>query len=147
MNLALYEVLSGESLHDIKGHIKSILDKLRYHLEKDQRRHYENAYEAESGDKNALRGSDLSLGLILMTVNLQGKIPPRILELLQLLAEINHLLYLPARMRSPKTVLRLYNITFKHLIMRYLIIRSPKTQRLKDFMGNTPMLYHCMLLK
>ena len=88
MNLAFYEVLPGESLPNIKGHIKNVLDQLKYHLEKDQRRHYEDAYEAAIRVKDALRGSDLLLGLILMTVNLQGKIPPRVLELLQLLAEI-----------------------------------------------------------
>ena len=135
MNLALCHVLSGVSLHNIKGHIENVLDELKYHLEKDQRQQYEDAYEAAIGDKDALRGSDLRLELILMTVNLQGKMPPRVLELLQLLAKISHLLYLPARMRFPKTVFRLYNIVFKHSIMSCLIIRSQKNTTFERFYG------------
>ena len=69
-----YEVLPGESLHDVKGHIKNLLDELKFHLEDDVRKHYEDAYEAAIGDKDALRGSDLRLGLILMTVSSQDKI-------------------------------------------------------------------------
>ena len=95
-NLHSYEVLPGESLHDVKGHIKNLLDELKFHLEDDVRKHYEDAYEAAIGDKDALRGSDLRLGLILMTVSLQDKISERVLELLESLAEISHLLYLLA---------------------------------------------------
>ena len=96
-NLHSYEVLPGESLHDVKGHIKNLLDELKFQVEDNVRKHYEDAYEVAIGDKDALRGSDLRLGLILMTVSLQDKIPERVLELLESLAEISHLLYLPAR--------------------------------------------------
>ena len=58
-NLHSCEVLPGESLPDVKGHIKNLLDELKFHLEDDVRKHYEDAYEAAIGDKDALRGSDL----------------------------------------------------------------------------------------
>ena len=95
-NLHSYEVLPGESLHDAKGRIKNLLDELKFHLEDDVRKHHEDAYEAAIGDKDALRGSDLRLGLILMTVSLQDKISEHVLELLESLAEISSILYLLA---------------------------------------------------
>ena len=50
-NLHSYEVLPGESLHDVKGHIKNLLDELKFHLEDDVRKHYEEHIKLQLGIK------------------------------------------------------------------------------------------------
>ena len=141
MNLGSYEVIPGEALHDIKGHIHNLLQELKFHLKQEERKLFEDAYQAAIGDKDALRGSDLRLGLILITLSLHGKVEPRITELLLLLAEISHLMYLPSKHRSPKVILRMYNITFKHAVLCYQVVKSPKNLSFDKFYGQY---YHAL---
>ena len=135
MKLSKYEVISGESLHNVKGQIVNLLDELKFQMEKEERKSFEATYQVAIGDKDALRGSDLRLGLILMSLSLQDKVQPKFIDLLLLLTEISHLMYLPAKHRSPKVILRIHNVTFRHAILCYQIVKSPRNLSFGKFYG------------
>ena len=69
------------------------------------------------GNKDKVRGSDYRLAIIILYKNLHHKLPENLRELLFTLIEISYHCYCPAELRSPKSILRLYNITFKHALL------------------------------
>ena len=133
--LSKYKVIPGESLNNIKGQIVNLLDEPQFRRKKEKRKSFEAAYQAAIGNKDAIRGSDLRLGLILMLLSLQDKVQPKFIDLLLFLTEISYLMYLPAKHRSPKVILQIHNITFRHAILCYQVVKSPKNLSFGKFYG------------
>lgn len=66
-NLDCYDILLCEPLHDVTGHIKNLFSELPLHMDKDQRHLFEEAMQAAFGGKDAKRGCDYRLALVLLT--------------------------------------------------------------------------------
>ena len=61
LNLAQYEVVPMQPLHDLKEHINNLLKKLPKHLTNEEKVLFEEAVEAVISTKEKLRGSDYQL--------------------------------------------------------------------------------------
>ena len=114
LNLESYEVSQVEPLHDLKGHIKNLWDLLPHHLPPEAKKIFTNEISIALGIKDTYRGCDYRLSVILIYSRLKGKVPNEIEELLYTLKELGRLAYLGAANRSPKIILRLYNVSFLH---------------------------------
>uniref|UniRef100_A0A7M5V8A4 Uncharacterized protein n=1 Tax=Clytia hemisphaerica TaxID=252671 RepID=A0A7M5V8A4_9CNID len=119
INLKHYEISLIEPLHDIKGHIKNMWELLPKHLSKDMEIFFQNELISILGEKDTYRGSDYRLSALFMcwVMENHSSCPREIKELLYTLTEISRLAYLPAQKRSPRFILRAYNITYKHTLL------------------------------
>lgn len=113
-NLSKYEVLPVEPLHDTKGHIKNVWDVLPEVLDEGEKKLFSDSLAYCFGNKDTIRGSDYRLSVIITYQNMKGKCHINVEELLYTLMEIVRLAYMKAEKRSPKYILRLYNICFQH---------------------------------
>ena len=72
LNLADYEVLSCETLHDIAGHIKKLFTELPQSLTKSAKSLFETSLNGAFGKKEAKRGCDYRSTLIKICVQIKG---------------------------------------------------------------------------
>ena len=126
LNLAMYEVVPYEGLHDTKGHIKNLWEALPEVLPDRERSNFIKVLDGCYGRKGKIRGADYRLSVILAFENLRDDLTEDIRELLSTLLEISHSCYDKATKRSPKSVLCLFNVTFKHAILCTSIFQQPK---------------------
>ena len=103
-----------EPLHDLKGHIKNLWELIPQHLPQELKQCFKEELNLAMGNKDQYRGSDYRLSAILIYQRLRGKCPLEFEELLFTLVEITRLSYQKANLRSPRSILRLYNVTFLH---------------------------------
>ena len=68
------------------------------------------------GDKDKYRGADFRLSAILVHRQMKPKFPSEVSDLTYSLIEISRLVYQPALKRSPKSILRLYTMSFLHSV-------------------------------
>lgn len=107
-NLEDYEICSVEPMHDLSGHIKNLLSELPHHLDKIERKFFENAYEISFGGRDNNRACDYRRGLIELAATLKNKISDNEnLEILLTLIEIQRILYSNALERRPRQILQL----------------------------------------
>ena len=131
LNLANYEVSQIEPLHDLKGHIKNIWEALPSCLTIDKKKVLLEEIETALGPKDTYRGCDYRLSLITVYERIKEKIPSEIRELLYTLKEISRLAYQKSVKRSPKTILRLYNMSFLHASRCQQVFgKSPKLSKI-----------------
>lgn len=117
LNLGRYEVSQVEPLHDLKGHIKNLWEILPEHVPVETNKVMKNEIEVALGEnKDTYRGCDYRLSVIVVYQRLKGLIPQEIEELLYTLKGIGRLAYQNSEERSPKSILRLYNMTFLHAL-------------------------------
>ena len=131
LNLGDYEVSLIEPLHDIKGHVKNIWDLLPKYLSKENEILFNEEKEIALGStKDTYRGRDYRLSVILIYTRLLGKLPKEIEELLYTLKEICRLAYMESYKRSPKFILRLFNMCYIHLVRCVEVFgKSPKISK------------------
>ena len=103
-----------EPLHDLKGHIRNVWDLLPNHLPPNVKAEFEAELKLALGPKDQYRGSDYRLSAILVYLHLKNKCPSEFQDLLLSLVEICRFSYQRAEQRTPKSILRLYNMTFLH---------------------------------
>ena len=77
---------------------------------------FNNILQGCFGSKDKIRGCDYRLSIIIIYKNLEDKLPEDIKELLLTLIEISQHCYASADSRTPKFILRLHNISFKHAL-------------------------------
>ena len=131
LNLDKYEISAIEPLHDIKGHIKNICEALETTLKGDELNLLKESLNTCYGRKSKVKGCDYRLSAIIVYNNLKDGCSTELKELLYTLQEISRLAYMKASMRSPKSILCLYNITFKHALSCIAVFgRSPKLKKL-----------------
>ena len=126
VNLERYEVCPCEPLHDVKGHIKNILTELPKHLHPGEPKEFVKAREIVFEDKQQYRGYEYRKAILIIANYLDGKVREKVQFLFNSLAEISRLLYLPAKKRTQKIVLRIHNITFLHSLAIKEVIPEPK---------------------
>ncbi|XP_057308110.1 uncharacterized protein LOC130645997 [Hydractinia symbiolongicarpus] len=134
LNLANYEVMPIEPLHDCKGHIKNLWDVLHEVLTPQENKIFQQSLDATYGSKDKVRGSDYRLSSIVVYQSMQSTCRKEIKELLYTLMELVRLSYLKSQKRSPRIILRLHNISFQHAMLCQDLfghnLKSMSTQKL-----------------
>ncbi len=135
VNLANYEILDCEPLHDIKGHLTNLIQEIPYLLSPTNKELVLRIIQ--STIKETSSGVHLRVAVIkihLKLLNLKD-VDDDIKLLLTTIVKISELLYLPEIQRNPKTVLQLYNVTWLHHELCCKLIPTPKTQSREKFYG------------
>lgn len=124
LNLESYEILCNEPLHDVSNHIKNIYEELPRHLGEDKK-NVSDMIHASFNNKEAKNSADHRKSLLVVTNWFSKHLPNSFgYGLLQTLAEMQEILYMPDSKRCPRTVLRLMNVTFRHAMLIKLNIRG-----------------------
>lgn len=127
LNLGNYEVCPVEPLHDCKGHIKNVWDVLPEVLNKEEKLAFDNVLQLLFSSKDQKRGSDYRASTILVYEHLKNVSRTEIKKFLRTLMELVKMAYLPAQKRSPKIILRIYNVAFQHaLLCQKILPTHPK---------------------
>ena len=119
-HLSEYEVMPIEPLHDSKGHIKNLWDVLPEILDEKEKKLFLDSLDSCYGGKDKIRGSDYRLSTIVVYQIMKGEMSRRFI----VYANGNdiRLAYLKSDHRSPKVVLRLYNTTFRHIVLMQSVL-------------------------
>ena len=135
MKLEHYTILDCEPLHDLKGHIQNVLDEVPGRLEKNLAFEVRALIDTDLG-KDMKTGGDYRLTAIHLLTLLQKRAThPDILQLIQSLVEISELLYADDSKRSPKSILRLYNLTWVHFELCCQLFQITKTMSHQKMFG------------
>ena len=136
-NLHEYEILSSEGLHDAKEHIKHIFDELPNVLEGTAKTAFSAFLRKEVGTRALVRGSDYRRAATKLPAELRGWLEdfPDTQQVINTLAEISKLLYMTESNRSPRTILRLYNVTFLHGLLCTKLFKNPHTMSVGQMFG------------
>lgn len=109
-----YEISPIEPLHDIKGHLSNVIDEIKVIVTGSAKEKIDTICSSVLS-KETLRCSEFRKGAILILLALQELQPKSTLTaVLETAVEISEILYSDPQHRSPKTVLRLHNLTFVH---------------------------------
>ena len=135
LNLAQYEVVPVEPLHDLKEYINNLLKELPKHLTNEEKVLFEEAVEAVISTKEKLRGSDYRLCCVVLALHLGDNCRLTVRRLVYTLAELCELLYAPAEKRSSRFILRLHNVTFSHMIAVRKVFQSPEVLTYRKLYG------------
>ncbi|XP_071138708.1 uncharacterized protein [Mytilus edulis] len=131
MNIEGYEVMPCEPLHDICNIVQNIITELPHHVEnKETKAELENFCSKTIGDKNQIKGSDarhfaIQLAQYVSTEQQHNKISEDTVNLIQVLVEIINIAYSSEEKRSPRQILRLYNLTFLFGVLTKSVIGTP----------------------
>jgi hypothetical protein len=118
INCGKYEVLSFEPLHDIGKHIENVLTELPFHLPKKEATAVKDVLQCSIGGKDTKRTFDYRCTLIILAKQSSQIISSNLIqELLSTLVEIQRIAYSSEAERTPKSVLRLHNMTWYHGIL------------------------------
>ena len=135
LNLENYEISPVEPLHDIKGHIKNIWDILPVVLQKETKKLFANALKTCFGNKWKIRGCDYRLSVLIIYSHLKQVLTEDIRYLLITLVEISFYAYKKANERTPKSLLRLFNVSFTHGLLCKSIFGHITDPKYSSFFG------------
>ena len=125
--LGRYEVFASEGLHDVKEHVKHVLEELPAHLNGKAKTTFVGFLSKETKSRALLRGSDYRrIVTMLPSVMQSSDLPDNISVLINTLAELAKLLYATDSDRTPRMVLRLYNVAFIHAVACVTILDPPQ---------------------
>ena len=116
LNLSQNEVSQVEPLHDLKGHIKNHGNYFLNMFLKQLKKFSKTKLKLHLAPLRTHRGCDYRLSVILVCQRLKDQVSKEVDELLYTLKEIARLAYLNSEERTPKSVLRLYNMTYLHAL-------------------------------
>ena len=111
-----YEVMPVEPLHDIKEHNKNIFTKLPHYLNENELKIFNSTKEYVTESRERLRGCDYRIWAVLLALRMSQKARITVCCLVNALAELSQLCYAPANKRTPRFILRFYNVAFLHAI-------------------------------
>ncbi|CAC5403196.1 unnamed protein product [Mytilus coruscus] len=129
-HIAHYEIMHCEPLHDITNVVQNVLSELPHHVEDPETKMALEKFTSKAiGDKNQLKGSDarciaIKLEKLVHPLFLDGKISYDIVKMVSSMVEIIHIAYSPEEKRSPRQVLRLFNITFLFGVLAKSVIEN-----------------------
>ena len=108
MNLAKYEILPCEPLHDIGHHIENVLTELPHHLSEDEANIINKSTKLSLGKKESIRAIDYRIALVQTTAMAHQStiVSSRPLALLDTLVQMQEILHSPEEKRSPSLILR-----------------------------------------
>ena len=116
LNLQSYEVLCFEALHCSMNHIKNVLQELPHHItDIDTLIKFKEILNIQLS-KEKIRGVDYRKTLIFLTIALYTQANFEIKALLVTLCEMIEIFYSQDEKRSPKMILRLHNLCWRHAI-------------------------------
>ena len=126
------EVPMCEVLHDFLGVMENILEELPLHVPA-----LEDIFLTLKGGRDRLRAIDARfLAVSFAQYAVTEKLPDPVRQLAQMMVEISEISYGFSLSRSPRTILRLYNVTFSlGLILLDLVGPSPKKVSAGRFFG------------
>ena len=139
--LSTYEIPPGEPLHDITNIVQNLITELPSHIDDvETSKDFEKFSGAAIGDKNQIKGSDARLFAVKLAMfayqkHSEKKISEDILHLCIFLVEIISICYSPYDQRTPKKILRLYNICFQFSVLLRSIVGFPKKMTSRKFYG------------
>ena len=135
IHLDKYEISPCEPLHDIKGHMANLFEELPKHVS--------GAVETEVQkikstilNKDTLRCVDYRKAAVLLSKALHDTAAENsLVQLVDTLVEICEILYADIELRSPRSVLRLHNLTFIHGRLCVLLFYNPKAITKRKMFG------------
>jgi hypothetical protein len=116
-NCENYETISFEPLHDIGKHIENVLTELPAHLPAEEAKDIEEVIKLSMEGKDTKRTFEYRRAIVILTQHSVKISSHRIRQLLTSLVEIQRLAYSSESERTPKSVLRLHNMTWYHGIL------------------------------
>ena len=135
LNLEMYEVLCFESLHCLMNHIKNILHELPHHVTDIDTLIKLKEILSVQLSKDKLRGVDYRKTLIYLTIALYPLANREVKLLLVTLCEMAQIYYSQDEKRSPKMILRLHNLCWRHAIQCRRILTPPKSLSYRKLFG------------
>ena len=157
LNLSKYEVLDCEPLHDIKGHLYNLLPEIPHLHVLPSRLSSECQQILDTTlPKQQVSGAFLRVAAIKLLLKVQNQdIDPLLKALVSTIVRISEILYSYDSNRTPKTVLRLYNLTWYHHELCCHLLSNPKHQSrshllgiyLHDLVVHAPAIYHQVCLR
>ena len=113
-----YEILPFEPLHDAGKHIENILNELPSHLTSEEANIVKEVKMLCLGGKETKRTFDYRCTLITLAKNLYKHTTSKYVQLLlHTMVDIQRIAYSSDKDRTPKSVLRLHNMTWYHGIL------------------------------
>jgi hypothetical protein len=122
INCASYEILGFEPLHDIGKHIENLLTELPDHLPTNEASKLKAVLELSIGGKETKRTIDYRCALIMVSNQVRGIVNPMVQLLLDNHVEIQEVAYNSEAQRTPRSVLRLHNLTWNSHIVKTFIL-------------------------
>ena len=114
LNLQHYIILDCEPLHDLKGHLANLFRELPFVID-DQSLATECKQMIDIHlSKANITGADYRLAAIHLLALLRGKAASNVTMLLLTIVEISKILYADDVERTPRSILRLHNLTWFH---------------------------------
>lgn len=135
LNLESYEVLCFEALHCLMNHIKDILQELPHHITDIDTLIKLKEILSVQLSKEKLRGVDYRKTLIFVTIALYPLANLEIKLLLVTLCEMAEIYYCQDAKRSPKLILRLHNLCWRHAIQCRRVLTPPKSLSYRKLFG------------
>ena len=135
LNLQNYEVLFFEALHCSMNHIKNVLQELPHHITDIDALIKLKEILSIQYSKDKLRGVDYRKTLIYVTIALYPVANRNIRLLLVTLCEMIEIYYAQDEARSPKMILRLHNLCWRHAIQCRKVLTPPKALTYRKLFG------------
>lgn len=127
LHLKNYEISPTEPLHDLKGHLGSIIDET-LQIATGQVLIEIKKIKAAILNKESIRCSDIHKAIILMFLKLRESQPETMLTDVYCTAvEITNLCYTHYDSRTPRSILCLHNRTFLHAYQCSILFSNPKS--------------------
>jgi len=135
LNLENYEVLCFEALHCSMNHIKNILQELTHHItDIDTLIKLKESLSVQFS-KEKMRGVDYRKTLIFVTIALYPIANREVKLLIVTLCEMIEIFYSQDEKRSPKMILRLHNLCWRHAIQCRRVLTPPKSLTYRKLFG------------
>ena len=157
LNLQDYEVLFFEPLHTCLNHIANILTELPLHMTDVDALLLFKEITTLALKKDKLRATDYRRAILKVTIALSMKnlLTEDEKDILLLFSEMMGIYYENDGKRSPRSVLRLYNISFRHGQAIQKLLTPPKELTLRKLCGiyyhgavdHAPLLYRLVCLR
>jgi hypothetical protein len=135
LNLESYEVLYFEALHCTMNQIKNILVELPHHITDIDTLIKLKEILCIQLNKDKIRGVDYRKTLIFVTIALYAQVNLEVKTLLLSLCEMVEICYAQDEQRSPKMILRLYNLCWRHEIQCRRVLTPPKSLSYRKLFG------------
>ena len=135
LNLEHYEVLYFEALHCSMNHIKNVMQELHHHISDIDTLIKLKEILAVQLSKEKMRGVDYRKTLIYLTIALYQTATRDVRALLVTLCEMVEIFYSQDQKRSPKLILRLHNICWRHAIQCRKVLTPARALTYRKLFG------------
>ena len=135
LNLENYEVLYFEALHCSMNQIKNVLEELPHHISDIDTLIKLKEILAVQLNKEKMRGVDYRKTLIFLTIALHQTATRDVRILLMTLCEMVEIFYCQEKRRSPRLVLRLHNLCWRHAIQCRRVLTPTRALTCRKLFG------------